>query len=322
MIRFAYSAIFLLFFLPLLFCADDNIETLISNEKRQIESWMKGDEEEPLPPAFFLGDENNIELYSDMVAEKWTSPLCELLQLDDLIPLSGGNLEQEKVRVNFTHPRVREKFSEGCYIRPGDLFFAITQGGNFVINLQDFFIVNSRLRCHEVSPFLLTATFSGPLKDQPLFFSTDLNVKEGPNQFKPSSSLASVPLRPEISSKLKALIPFFEEFEIRVIDIKAANVDQILHLNRKSISLDDVGLPNEILFWVKGDKVEEMVQETVEKEAQSGHVKVVGSLDYNQDGRADLIVDGDQGGCPYRLMFEGQEEGLILIPLPNRICSC
>ena len=159
------------------------------------------------------------------------------------------------------------------------------------------------------------------LEEAPFFYSTDVQLPFGQNDF----VVVPAPTNPApeaVSAALNEKVKFLKEYDVRAVSLVGANIDGVIYLKKKQVSLDDVGLPNEMLFWFKEAHVGEMLEEKVRKDGKSGHLKVVGSLDFDQDGRLDLIIQGDQNSCVYRALFKGLENGLQLEETPLVPCSC
>ena len=77
-----------------------------------------------------------------------------------------------------------------------------------------------------------------------------------------------------------------------------------------------------IVAWCKTGKCETLWIERVSHKKGSGHVNVIGTLDFNGDGRRDLLLEGDNAGCPYKKIFMGIETGFSPMETPELSCSC
>ena len=275
-----------------------------------------------MPPQWLLGDEASVELYSAATFKGQANLICNPTELDELIEVSGGKPSEQPYILNFKYPRVRDRLAQTCLARPGDTLMAITPGQNVLVSIEQFFVAFDPPLCPLDSSYSLHAKYEERLPLSPFFISTNTDLKEGSNGFVSRVDMEKVPLREKTREEIRKKVAFAEDYEIEVYDIQAKNCDQIIRLRKKRIQPEDVGLPHEIIFWGKENEISELILERVEKNRNSGHVQLMGILDYNFDENIDLLIEGDQDQCPYKIIFEGRSRGFQAMDVPNRPCSC
>lgn len=294
--------------------AGDDVDGLIEKSKAQDESVE--DVSDDVPPAFLLGDRKSVTIYSSTVYGGNASPVCQSFPFDELIELSNGNPENDETVLNMKIPRVKQVVEESCLIRPGDDVIAITASSQTWVAIKDFVIVRAQALCPSDSPYSLVGRIGRSLEADPLFYSTDPELKEGENEY------VGIAMSPGSIEGARIDIPDVKDYIVTTVQVSGLNVDALFHLKRRSVTPDDDYFPNEMVYWQKGDKLELLTQEAVDSLSGSGHVRVEGIFDYNRDGFLDIWISGDQKTCPYHLLFDGSENGFTPIDLPNKPCSC
>ena len=319
---FSFAPLFLSFFLllPFLHAESDHVESLINNEKDELKKWL--DEDGDLPPAFLLGDGPSVHLYSTFMERTGAGRLCANVDFDELLEEKKTLGERESFVINFKAARNRASIGESCLIRPGDTLAAVSAGMTRKVGVKDFIVKRARPVCSEDAPFILTLTIDTFLDQEPFFYASDPELKEGDNFFRSIETLGPFTYSDAVKREINTLIQFPEEFEFKTHEIRAMNCDGVVVLKRKSVSSDDSGLPNEILLAVKDDNVSVLISELVDKMNGSGHLELTGVLDYNLDGLTDILVTGTQAGCPYSVLFQGEAETFQKIDLPTSPCKC
>lgn len=307
----------LLAFLCILPGWSDPLESLIDQEKEEIQQWMEIEGE--LPAQVLFGDQSGAMLYAAWHEDG--NLLCGPVEFDafegaDRLRGPAG------MTLNVSHPRVRDILGRATLMRPHDELMAIGAGWQKIVRVEEFRVKPARAYCPSDSPYALWLTFEPGLAQPPLFFSSDARLSEGANEFRRPAPLEKPSISDEIAGALETRIPFWREYEITRYDIDAPNCDFLLLLRREDVRMEDDGLPNEMLFWSKGDITELLAMETVDARKGSGHIDAPGVFDFNDDGNADLWIGGNHEGCVYRLLFEGKEHGFSPVPLLNTPCGC
>jgi len=295
----------------------------LRKKKKIYRDWTDQEsEEEDLPPVLLLAEDRFIQIYSSANHYDEEFILCEDNQMDDLAERAGHNPDEDKTVLNLKNPRIQSSLAQFCLTRPNDLIFSVGRGENALLTMEKFHLRKEYPLCPNKSAYGLYATTEPSLESTPLFYSTDLQLKEGPNHFTPKSKLKIIPASDNLKIALSQKIKFLEEYSISVSSVGASNFDALIHIKKKSTHSEDVGLPNEIILWSRGKNVTILITERVEKSRKSGHVDVIGVLDFNQDNQLDLFIKGDQDGCPYQAVFKGRKEGFERHSIPRRRCRC
>lgn len=299
----------------------DAIEDLISVEQQQLEEWLAQGEE--LPPAFLLGDKTGVQLYADHMETCDYEKLCESFDLDELLAAAQGDPGLPVVSIDVGIERVRDILGGACLVRPKDTLLAVGPGWQDGVTLKDFFLKKTGAVCRFDSSFSLWISFEEALPEPPLFFASGLeNPMIGDNDFQPAVASSAGAVTEEEKFLLSKKINLIQEYSIVRYDLLSQNCEAVYHLKKKTVSLDDVGIPGEVLAWRKNEEFDILGLEIIEKTEGSGHIKLAGFFDFNKDGFADLWVEGDQKGCSYRLLFIGEERGFRPVRLPDKPCSC
>ncbi len=298
----------------------DAIETMINNERTKVDAWLsEGDE---LPPAFLLGDKSGVRLYADYMEVGSYDKLCGGLDLEALLAATQGNSLLEKFPVNVGIEKVRNMLDDFCMVRPGDVLLGVGRGWQTMVTVKDLTLVKENAVCLSDSPYSLWASFEEALQEEPLFFvSGGDNPQEGENLFQDTETAFQKASEEESSDLLKRLqLPL--SYKVEFFKCPFSNCDVIYLIRKTNVGLDDVGTPNEALVWMKGDRWEILETELVKEGESSGHIWLEGVLDFNNDQRLDLWVVGDQKGCPYVILYVGDEVGFHAVPMPSKPCSC
>ncbi len=293
----------------------DDIESLIDTEKVEQEPAPDAGGDD-VPPAFLLGDSSSVALYSSSVYGGDPSPICDSFPFDELIDMNDSDPLAEDVVLNMRLPRVKQTVEEACLIRPGDDVLAVGRGRQTWVLIRDFVIRKAPGVCPSDSPYSLTARVDTVLADEPLFYSTDADLKEGENDFR------LIAMSTASRAPLTGVVADIQEYDVRMATVSASNVDAFFHLKRRQLTPEDDGFPNEMVLWQSGDQIQILSQEAVDSVGGSGRLNVEAVFDYNRDGRLDVWIRGDQKKCPFHLLYEGGEEGFIPVDLPNKPCSC
>ena len=314
-----------LFFAPLA-RGSDPLDALIEKEKVEYEDWTSSPLE--LPTTILLGNVRGIELYSDRFRpSREALTLCQPLVMDELIELNGGERGATNQVLNLQLSRVREILGDACLARPDDPFVAVGPGVNTLVALKDFLIKRERSSCPQTPSYSLWGVIDKTLPEAPLFFSTDIHLTEVENEFVPADGIPHRSVNPAhlekpYPSNLALLVPFIEEYDVIVYDLGALNCDKIAYAKRRVVTPDDSDLPNEILISLHAGHAEILIQERVETKGVSGHLQLVGSMDFNKDGWRDLFIEGDHEECNYFVLFEGVEAGFKKQIFPPKRCGC
>lgn len=300
--------------------AVDSLESLIEKEQKAVKEWAE--EAEELPPAMLIGDRTGVELYSAITNRGKGNALCEPLPFDELIELSRGKPSGRETVINTDLPRVRELLQDACVVRPGDYFLAVGAGRQARVPIKRLVIRRDRASCPQDSPYSLWGAFATALDDDPIFFLSGEDVPEGDNGF---LSVLEQPI-PGGTTGLKAGWPRgigdARDYDAWQVAFGTSTADRLVVLRRKTVSLDDDGLPNAALLIERDGKTEMLFMERVDVKKGSGHLQPACFIDYNKDGLTDLIVTGDHAGCPYILVFSGSSEGLKQSDFPQKPCKC
>lgn len=303
--------------------AGDEVGNLIDKEKEEMETWPDGDNgEDALPSMYLLGERGRVELYSDMAFRGTEIQICQSFPFDELVQSSRGEPGQGEFVLNTGISRVRDIITQTCLVRPGDTLLAVGRGENKLIQIKDFVVAPSEPVCPEDSPYILWGRFEPELTFDPLMFLTEMGYKEGDNGYQAAESLVLKGDRPEVSDWIGKNVPLWKDYDIQVYGVKAPNCDTIISMKLKTVSLEDVGLAGEMIYWIKGAEGGLLVMEKIEKDKKSGHVSFQGLMDFNGDQQADLVLHGDTNGCPYLSIFVGATMGFQAVEIPNRGCTC
>lgn len=296
----------------------DPLETMLQSEQQK----EVGEPQDELPPMFLFGDGSAIKIYSPgtrLGSETW---LCRSLELDELVQLTRGHADDLVTDVNLDIPRVRKIFEEACLVRPGDFMMAIGPGEQSAVTIKKFFIKREPVACASDSPYTLWADVEESLESPPFLYSSDLDLPQGSNYFKSVVDMTDSNLTESLKENLSKNIPFLSDFNTRIIQTGLPNPATLVFLTRKVVSDEDDGLPNEALYRLDGDRVEEIWVERVDMKRGSGHVNLQGALDVNGDGLFDLFLMGDHQGCSYKVLLYGSQNGFDAQELPNEPCGC
>jgi hypothetical protein len=296
----------------------DPVGSLIDSEKEQEQKWLE--EPHEVPPAFLWGDARGVEIDNPRAIENPTA-MCSEIAYDQWLGLADEPSSDGDMRLNTISPRSRDLLSETCLMRPGDRVLAIGEGWQKEMSLNTFVLRKSATPCPEQFPYALWGKFDAPLPDPPLFFTTQLDFGERNNAFAAAvwSNLASSNTD---TAGLRAAVAHTDDYLISISSLSATNVDALYFLERRSVTLEDNDLPYNLLAACKRGQCETLWLERVNERKGSGHLHVVGTLDFNGDGRRDLLLQGDNAGCPYRKIFMGLETGFSPMESPLLACAC
>lgn len=298
----------------------DEVETLINTEELEMESWK--DSEGDLPPILMVGDHKAFLAYAAPNERARDPMLCSAIEFDELLELSKDEAMPDEVIVNVKKPRVRDAISDNCLVRPGDPVMAIGPGWQMLVVARDFVVRRERYQCLNDPPSSLWVTFDAELPSEPIFFTTNLQLSEGSNDYKSSNELSISSFTKTIRWAVGAQVQFLDEYEPKVISVSAPNCDHLIHLRKKLVTPNDAELPNEVILTEKDGGVDLLLMEKVDPKKGSGHVVLEGIFDSNKDGKMDLVLKGDHQGCPFRVVFQGLEIGFERLELPYRGCAC
>jgi len=301
--------------------SSDQIESLIDKQKQENRVWDQEDNED-LPVAFLFGDSSSILLYSAAANRGRGNALSEPFEFDELIQLSRGNPADSETVLNTDLVSLREAFEQHCLVRPGDVFVAVGPSWQQYVEIKDFAVRKDRPICASDSPYSLWARFEEGLPGKPLFYSTDTDLPQGDNHFVAASTLPKQPLSDDLKERLMDQIKFAGDYDMTTYLINAPNCDRLLMLHRRIVSPDDAELPNDLAVSEKSGVFQRLLVERVQTDQGTGHIQLDGVLDYNGDGRIDLLFSGDHAGCPYQALFEGTDQGFDPVDLPNKACAC
>lgn len=300
--------------------AADPVRDLIEAETAEDASWEDGAILTGTP-AFLSGTRSGVVLWDPALVGPSSRHLCEPHSADELVSLSNADLASVPVVINDDLPRVRKFLTEYCSIRPGAGLVAVGRGRNTLVVAERFFVSREIPTCRNLSSYALNMSILPALDQPPLFYYTDVGVSEGPNGWRSAASLEAEPTR-ALVDLVSRNVQFAEDFRIRAFPIGLGDLDAVVVLERIRISPDDVLLPNEMVLWRRGDRLEAAWSEQVDLDARSGHVSFTGALDFNGDQLTDFLVAGNRGDCFYRVLFEANGADFTSVILPDRACGC
>jgi hypothetical protein len=298
--------------------ATDPLESLIQSENKAEAT----EDNAELPTMFLFGDRNAVKIYSAgtrTLTEMW---VCRGLELDELVQMSRGDSTQNEIEINLSIPRVRKMFEDACLIRPGDFVMALASGFQTPVTVKRFFVRRDAVHCPKESPLSLWGSFDEILEQSPFLFSTNLDLPEGDNSLKLLNGIADVRVDDNIRKALKSKIPFLDDFDISGKPLEDSQVQMLIHVRRRIVETDDDGLPNELLFALRGDDVEEIWVERVDLQSGSGHIRPWAVWDYNGDGHLDILIEGDHQKCLYQMLLTGGETSFGAEDMPTEPCGC
>ncbi len=298
----------------------DQLDSLIDQEKQNQKQWT--DDVDELPPAYLWGNKAGVEIYAASAYDGKAGSLCQPIEFDELIEMSRGTITDRETILNLSLPRVREMLQQSCMIRPNDKLIAVGEGWQKTVVVSEFVVRRDRLVCPHDSPFSLWASIEPQLEQEPIFFSSEGSWPETDNGFQRLREVEPLDQDSPIRKTVESLVPDQAEFKLMLVGLHATNADLLYLLRRRTATLEDDGLPNEILLIKSGTQVEKLWVERVDIKKGSGHLRVEAMLDYNHDGLIDVIVSGDHNGCPYQIVFEGTSTGLNRADFPIKPCSC
>jgi hypothetical protein len=298
----------------------DPLQGLIDDEKQAYEEWLEASDEPPL--AYMPATRTGTELYSPSYHDKGADLLCHAPDLADLIELSGGDLRASRNVLNLSRPRVRDAVGEDCLVRPGDRVIVVTRGRNVETNLGEFVVEAEKAPCKHDPPFGLWADFEQPLAEDPLFATTDPTLKPGDNLFVRADQYPVAAASAETVARMKKLVPYPEDFRATMIDLQSAGLEALVLFERRTITLDDNGLPAVMAVAVSTAGVQVLWSERVDSRHGTGSLHFEGTLDLEGDGSPELAFTGVHRTCPYIVVFRRVEGAFEPVPLPVRPCGC
>ncbi len=300
----------------------DPIENLITEEQKEIETWMD-EGEENLPPVFLLGDEKGVRLYADFMETAPYEKLCGSIEIEELLAATQGSADEKEVSVNLGINKVRALLGESCLARPKDVLLAVGQGWVKPVELGDFQLRSSQPVCPFDASYALWSQLKEPLPSTPLFFTSSFqDPKESAAAFIEPLSVSTISISQDEKSWIGSAVEFLSEYSIEAYDLNAVNCDRIYHLKKSVVKLADVGNPGEMLVWRKGENVGILEMEIIDNLEGSGSVHWDGAFDFNQDGLVELWISGVQKGCVYHRLFLGLDFGFQPVLLPEKPCAC
>lgn len=310
-----------LFISPSLVLADP-LDRLIAEEKKQYQEWIFS--EEDLPAVFLTGDSNSVLIYSSQFEGSQEMQLCAEVSWEELIEHSKPHSYSQQVQIDFMVPRIRNTWAATCLIRPFDEILAIGRGSQQKVVI-DHFVINTRPDSCGGSSMEIRAVLQDPLPPDPLFYSTDPDLKAGDNRFF-SLSVSTDGAQNELwKALLGTQVQFFDEYDVQyqvAHVISSTAVFVFGHLKKSTVSSDDIGLSHEIVAVIGQNGVQILADEPITKDQQSGHVYLLDIIDFNFDGLPDVILDGDRQGCFFRRVFVGSEHQFREVFLPQAPCPC
>lgn len=300
----------------------DPLNDLIEKEKSAVQEWSEESSgDEALPDLLLPAAGTEAVLYADRLFEQTSLRLCEPMRLDELAELTRGNSADERTVLNFQLPRVREFIGQRCLVRINDPLIAVGPGSNSLVFIQEMAVEKVPSVCSSDSEFEFRARLTPRPEQRPLFYSTDVDIGEGENQFRPLKEEEANPPDPVLQAALKEKIEFLDEYAVFVWKIDSA-ADQLVLLKRIKVSLDDIGLPARIGLIFREGALEELMVERVHKDAPATSIRPSAVLDYNRDGYLDVVFKGYDAHCSYFYIFKGGADGFQAVPFPNPDCPC
>jgi hypothetical protein len=298
----------------------DPVENLIQDEHVTQQPAPASDEE--LPPMFLFGSADGVKIYSRGTQTLDNAWVCQSLELDEVVQLTRGDPSAAATTVNLDIPRVKTMFEDSCLIRTGDYLMALALGFQKIVSVNRFSIRQQGTGCSRESSLTLWANLEDPLEQEPFLYSTNLDLPEGGNDFRNLDELSEVSEDKTVREHLDGAVRFINEYDVKIYLVNAPNCKYLAHVKRRSVTLEDNGLPNEILLWAQGDEFLQFWIEKVDERNGSGHIRIDGVWDYNGDGLVDLLINADHQKCPYHMLFNGLEKGFEAEEIPNEPCGC
>lgn len=293
----------------------DPLESLIASEKAAYEEWLAAGEEPP--QAYLPGDTGAVELYSP-VADASGRLICSDLDPRQLREATGGDPMKPETALNFGLPRVRLLFGDACLVRPGDPVVAVGAGTTEVRTIAEMVVRRDPATCESDSPFSLWGRLDRPLPSAPLFFAVGSSLPEGNFPYVDADSLPAADAgRPQYSR----IVDFPEDFTTQAWSLPGSTATLVV-LTRVQPGTDDDGLPSMVLAVDEGETLVPLWTERVDLSAGTGRFSIVGVSDFDNDGAPEIVVDGINGRCPYRVIFSSDGQGWAPLPLPIKRCRC
>jgi hypothetical protein len=292
----------------------DQVEQLIETEKNTETAWTQDRSE--LPAVGVPGNVTGAEIFS---VASVPNLLCDSVDLDSLA--EGGQVGVDgTINLNTALQQTREEISNDCLVQPGDRFMAVAAGTQTAVVIDSFFLRSIHPVCPTDPPYALWVRFQSTAPVVPLFFSTDPELHEGSNSLPGIKGPTTPPA--DLMKALKSQVRFLDEYAVESFEVGTPNCQRVAVLRRTKVELDDTGSINEAVFAQTGTGVTLLRSELVNSGAGSGHVRLGAVLDFNGDGLADLVLDGDEEGCAYQAIFRGQSGGFRPEPMPTQRCRC
>jgi hypothetical protein len=315
--RFFAAFAFVCCLLPSVSATDDPLGSLIDSEQEKEQAWLE--EPRDIPDVYLWGDNHGVEIDNPRAIDN-PAALCSEIEYDHWIALSDSSTVSGDVPVNISSPQLRELLSDTCLVRPTDRILAVGKGWQKKVAMDAFVMRSVSMPCPQQFPYALWGKIETELPGTPLFYTTDLDFGENGNSF---AAPLWIPLKNTGGDvALQAAVPNLSDYVVSISSLAAGNVDALYLLERRTVTLEDDDLPYQIVAWCKSGQCQTLWIERVSHKNGSGHVIVTGTLDFNGDGRRDLLLEGDNAGCPYRKIFLGVETGFSPMETPELACAC
>jgi hypothetical protein len=239
-----------------------------------------------------------------------------------MLGILGAEATAPEVELNFSIPRLRDLFEDACLVRPRDEIMAVGPGWQRSVMIKQLVLRREVNRCGNETHGLW-GVFKERLEKPALFFTTDLDLPEGPNGFVDASSRPAVSPTPSDLAAMAADNIEVTDFRTELWESDASTAAfRVARLSRKQVSLDDDRLPNELLVSVHDGRARTIWVERVDVKGASGHIRWQGWLDLEQDHVPEILVEGDHQGCLYQMIFRSSSEGFRPVEFPQPGCKC
>lgn len=287
----------------------DSLENLIEKEQVIGDDWPEESVRPELPPVRLKGTAGEVQIMG-LALSKTEMALCTGLEVDELIELSHEKPGASRMVINTSLSQVRGLLEDSCLIRPGDEIFAVGRGSQRRVRVGQFI-------ARAGAGYSLWMSVDPPLEEDPLFYTTDLNLGEGSNQYLRVDSFESGTLSELLNQKVGQAVPFLDEFAVTILRVGDVSLQELVVLKRRDTTPEDDKLANMVLLGVRNSEVLKIWEEPVNIRKGSGTVSPEGLLDFNQDGLVDLEIRVSRPEGAVVLVLQGTKTGWTPIEIPD-----